>query len=90
MKLAVIGLGTMGMGAALNLAAKGHEVVGLETRQDAWAELERAGGRCVGTRRGTAGRAGGGGVVRGERRPGRGGAVRGGGVSFSVWRAGRW
>jgi putative dehydrogenase len=49
MKLAVIGLGTMGMGAALNLAAKGHEVVGLETRQDAWAELERAGGRCVGT-----------------------------------------
>jgi len=47
MKLAVIGLGTMGMGAALNLAAKGHEVMGVETRREAWPELEQAGGRCV-------------------------------------------
>ena len=30
MKVGVIGLGSMGMGAALNLAAKGHEVVGCE------------------------------------------------------------
>src|SRR5579875_3436590 len=47
MKLAVIGLGTMGMGAALNLARHGHEVTGCEPRRDAWAELEAAGGRCV-------------------------------------------
>ncbi len=47
MKLAVIGLGTMGMGAALNLAAKGHEVVGVEIRREVWAALEQAGGRCV-------------------------------------------
>ncbi|HEX4262217.1 MAG TPA: L-threonate dehydrogenase [Acetobacteraceae bacterium] len=47
MKVAVIGLGTMGMGAALNLAASGHAVEGVEPRRDAWAELEQAGGRCV-------------------------------------------
>ena len=46
MKLAVIGLGTMGMGAALNLAAKGHEVVGVEIRREAWPTLE-AGGRAL-------------------------------------------
>jgi 3-hydroxyisobutyrate dehydrogenase len=37
----------MGMGAALNLVAKGHEVTGCELRQTAWAELEQAGGACV-------------------------------------------
>ena len=29
MKVGVIGLGTMGMGAALNLVRKGHQVTGL-------------------------------------------------------------
>jgi putative dehydrogenase len=47
MKVAVIGLGSMGAGAALNLAAKGHSVVGCDPRQAAWTELEAAGGRCV-------------------------------------------
>ncbi len=47
MKVGVIGLGSMGMGAALNLAAKGHEVSGAELRQPAWQELQAAGGVCV-------------------------------------------
>ena len=38
----------MGMGAALNLAGRGHAVSGCEIREAAWAELEAAGGRCVG------------------------------------------
>ena len=49
MKIGVIGLGSMGMGAALNLCRAGHDVVGCETRQEAWSELEHAGGRCVAT-----------------------------------------
>jgi L-threonate 2-dehydrogenase len=47
MKVAVIGLGTMGMGAALNLAKAGHEVTGCDPRPEAWGELKQAGGRCV-------------------------------------------
>jgi 3-hydroxyisobutyrate dehydrogenase len=47
MRVGVIGLGTMGMGAALNLVRKGHEVVGCEPRAPARAELEAAGGRAV-------------------------------------------
>ena len=47
MKVGIIGLGSMGMGSALNLAAKGHEVSGCELRQAAWAELEAAGGVCT-------------------------------------------
>ncbi len=47
MRVGIIGLGSMGMGAALNLVAKGHEVTGCELRQTAWAELEQAGGACV-------------------------------------------
>jgi len=46
-KVAVIGLGSMGAGAALNLAAKGHSVIGCDPREAAWAELVAAGGRCV-------------------------------------------
>ena len=49
MKIGVIGLGSMGMGTALNLRKAGHEVVGCETRPQAWAELEAVGGRCVAT-----------------------------------------
>ena len=37
----------MGMGAALNLRAAGHEVVGCDTRREARAELEQAGGQAV-------------------------------------------
>ncbi len=48
MKVGVIGLGSMGMGAALNLAAKGHAVHGCDLREAARAELERAGGEAVG------------------------------------------
>ncbi len=47
MKVGVIGLGSMGMGAALNLAAKGHEVHGCELRESAHAELVAAGGHAV-------------------------------------------
>jgi 3-hydroxyisobutyrate dehydrogenase-like beta-hydroxyacid dehydrogenase len=47
MKVAVIGLGTMGMGAALNLLRKGHEVTGCDIRETARAELAEAGGAIV-------------------------------------------
>lgn len=48
MKVGVVGLGSMGMGAALNLAAKGFDTHGCDRREDVWAELQAAGGRCVG------------------------------------------
>ncbi len=41
MKVGVIGLGTMGMGAALNLVRKGHQVTGCDVREAARAELPR-------------------------------------------------
>src|SRR5579872_5631449 len=47
MKVAVIGLGTMGMGAALNLVRKGHAVTGCDVREAARTELEAAGGAAV-------------------------------------------
>ena len=47
MKVAVIGLGTMGMGAALNLVRKGHQVTGCDVREAARAELAAAGGAAV-------------------------------------------
>jgi putative dehydrogenase len=47
MKVAVIGLGTMGMGAARNLLAKGHQVIGCDLRETARAELASAGGATV-------------------------------------------
>ncbi|HET6196199.1 MAG TPA: NAD(P)-dependent oxidoreductase, partial [Acetobacteraceae bacterium] len=47
MKVAVIGLGTMGMGAALNLVRKGHRVIGCDVREAARAELAAAGGAAV-------------------------------------------
>jgi len=47
MKVGVIGLGTMGMGAALNLHRKGHEVVGCELREASRAEFIAAGGAAV-------------------------------------------
>lgn len=47
MQAAVIGLGTMGMGAALNLARKGHAVIGIDPRRDVWPELEAVGGSCL-------------------------------------------
>jgi L-threonate 2-dehydrogenase len=43
MKVGVIGLGTMGMGAALNLHRKGHQVVGCEPREVVRAEFIAAG-----------------------------------------------
>ena len=49
MKVGVIGLGTMGMGAALNLVRKGHQVTGCEVRETARAELTAAGGTAVGS-----------------------------------------
>jgi 3-hydroxyisobutyrate dehydrogenase len=48
MRVAVIGLGTMGMGAALNLVQAGHEVHGAELREAVRAELVAAGGHAVG------------------------------------------
>src|ERR1700722_157326 len=47
MKVGVIGLGTMGMGAALNLVKHGHEVHGCELREAARAELVAAGGAAA-------------------------------------------
>ena len=47
MRVAVIGLGSMGMGAALNLRRAGHDVVGCDTRPEACAELQGAGGECT-------------------------------------------
>jgi 3-hydroxyisobutyrate dehydrogenase-like beta-hydroxyacid dehydrogenase len=47
MKVGVIGLGTMGMGAALNLLRKGHEVTGCELREAVRAEFAAAGGATV-------------------------------------------
>ena len=47
MKVGVIGLGSMGMGAAVNLMAKGHEVVGCDLREAARSELRQAGGAAV-------------------------------------------
>jgi L-threonate 2-dehydrogenase len=47
MKIGVIGLGTMGMGAAVNLVKKGHQVTGCDLRPPARAALEEAGGAAV-------------------------------------------
>jgi len=47
MKVGVIGLGTMGMGAALNLLKKGHVVTGCEPRDAIRAEFAAAGGQTV-------------------------------------------
>ena len=47
MKVGVIGLGTMGMGAALNLVKQGHAVTGCELREAARAELVAACGQAV-------------------------------------------
>lgn len=47
MKVAVIGLGTMGMGAAGSLLRAGHDVTGCETRDTTRAAFETMGGRAV-------------------------------------------
>jgi putative dehydrogenase len=47
MKVGVIGLGNMGMGAALNLLHKGHDVTGCELREDIRADFAAEGGRVV-------------------------------------------
>ena len=47
MKVGVIGLGTMGMGAALSLVKAGHETWGCELREAVRAELAAAGGHVV-------------------------------------------
>jgi 3-hydroxyisobutyrate dehydrogenase-like beta-hydroxyacid dehydrogenase len=47
MKVGVIGLGTMGMGAALNLHRKGHAVTGCEIREASRAELAAEGAAVV-------------------------------------------
>jgi 3-hydroxyisobutyrate dehydrogenase-like beta-hydroxyacid dehydrogenase len=49
MDVGVIGLGSMGMGAALSLRRAGFTVRGCDTRPESWAELEQAGGTCVAT-----------------------------------------
>lgn len=47
MKVGVIGLGAMGMGAALNLVKAGHEVVGIEPRAAGRDAFAAAGGSAV-------------------------------------------
>ena len=49
MKVAVVGLGSMGLGSALSLARAGHQVAGCEVRPGGGAELLAAGGTCVTT-----------------------------------------
>jgi 3-hydroxyisobutyrate dehydrogenase-like beta-hydroxyacid dehydrogenase len=49
MKVGVIGLGTMGMGAALNLLKKGHAVTGCELRAAARDAFAAEGGAVVAT-----------------------------------------
>jgi L-threonate 2-dehydrogenase len=49
MKVGVIGLGTMGLGAALNLVRKGHQVTGCDVREEARSELANAGGATIAT-----------------------------------------
>ena len=49
MKVAVIGLGSLGLGAALNLVRKGHEVTGVEPREQVRADFAAAGGAAVAT-----------------------------------------
>jgi 3-hydroxyisobutyrate dehydrogenase len=44
MKIGVIGLGSMGMGAALNLVKAGHDVHGCDPRAEARAEFAASGG----------------------------------------------
>ncbi len=47
MKVGVIGLGNMGMGAALNLLHKGHDVTGCEPREKTRASFAAEGGKVV-------------------------------------------
>ena len=47
MKVGVIGLGNMGMGAALNLLHKGHDVTGCELREEIRAAFAAEGGKAV-------------------------------------------
>ena len=47
MKVGVIGLGTMGMGAALNLLNKSHAVTGCDLRAESRNEFTAAGGAAV-------------------------------------------
>src|SRR5580698_9940299 len=47
MKVGIIGLGNMGMGAALNLLHKGHDVTGCELREDIRAAFAAEGGKVV-------------------------------------------
>jgi 3-hydroxyisobutyrate dehydrogenase-like beta-hydroxyacid dehydrogenase len=47
MQVGVIGLGNMGMGAALNLLHKGHEVTGCELREATRIAFAEAGGKVV-------------------------------------------
>ena len=49
MRVGVIGLGSMGMGAALNLQRKGHAVTGCEVREGGAQALLEAGGAAVTT-----------------------------------------
>ena len=49
MRVGVIGLGSMGLGAALSLRRAGHEVIGCDVRREAGAELEQAGGGWAAT-----------------------------------------
>ena len=47
MRVAVIGLGSMGMGVARNLLAKGHQVFGVEPRQSVCDDFAAAGGQSA-------------------------------------------
>ncbi len=52
MRVAVVGLGSMGMGAARSLVAAGHAVLGVDPREEARRELLGAGGEAAAARGG--------------------------------------
>src|SRR5262245_38242591 len=57
LRIAVVGLGSMGMGMAKNLVAKGHAVIGVDMNQDACAALRAAGGEIAASPKDAAARA---------------------------------
>jgi 3-hydroxyisobutyrate dehydrogenase len=57
LRIAFVGLGSMGLGMAKNLVAKGHTVIGVDMNPDAVAALKAAGGESAPTPKAAAGRA---------------------------------
>ncbi len=57
LRVAFVGLGSMGMGMARNLLAKGHRVIGVDRRPEAAAEIAAAGGSSAASPQAASGQA---------------------------------